>query len=74
MIQSQIVTGQAPRIGQTVDISGSIGVWDSITVSYPDTVTEVFTYSNSGISTVTITVVYVDSTKKEVSTVTKVTV
>lgn len=47
---------------------------DAIVASYPDTVTEVFTYKTGGVSgttVMTVTVVYTDSTKAEIDTVVK---
>lgn len=49
-------------------------VYDFISAAYPNATTEVFTFKNGGLSgatTATVTVVYTDSTKENISTVEK---
>lgn len=49
--------------------------FDYVQAAYPDSVTEVYTYKlggASGTTVATLTVVYVDSSKDQISTVTKV--
>lgn len=45
--------------------------FDKITASYPDAVTEVFTYTKSAVTVATVTVVYTTSAKTLINTVTK---
>lgn len=45
--------------------------YDQIQVTYPNDVTEVYTYLLSSIPTVSVTVIYLDDTKNELSNVTK---
>ncbi len=44
--------------------------YNLLTVTYPDTVTEVYTYTMSGIAQGTKTIVYTDATKARLFTVT----
>lgn len=43
--------------------------FDGIFPSYPDDVTELFTYKQGGITVATVTVIYVDNTKNEIVSV-----
>lgn len=43
--------------------------YDTITATYPDTVTEVFTYSLAAATVRTVTVTYVSSDKRDINTV-----
>jgi hypothetical protein len=56
-----------------VRMSGAIVAvnYDQILASYPDIVTEVYTYKLTGLTVATVTVVYTDSTKANLSSVTK---
>ena len=48
--------------------------WDYVSVAYPDTITEVYTYKtggSGGTTVATVTIVYTDTTKSALSTVTK---
>ena len=44
--------------------------YDLITAAYPNSTTEVYTYTLSAVTVLTTTVVYVTSSKKDISTVT----
>lgn len=49
--------------------------WDAISVAYPNTVTEVFSYYSGGLAgtlVATVTVVYTNSSKDNISTVERV--
>jgi hypothetical protein len=54
------------------DINGGIPEYDLIEATYPDGVTEVYTYKLAAAVVLTVTVVYTDTTKDNISTVTKV--
>jgi len=59
----------------TIDGSLITEPFDYISGSYPNSTTEVYTYKlggSGGVTVATVTVVYVDSTKEEISSVTKV--
>jgi hypothetical protein len=45
--------------------------WDNVDITYPDTVTEVYTFSQSGNVVGVITLTYTDSTKANLSKVVK---
>ena len=53
----------------------SLPIFDYVSAAYPDTVTEVYTFKTggaAGTTVATVTIVYTDSTKANLSTVTKV--
>lgn len=50
----------------------ALNEYNFVSVAYPDSVTEVYTFEMNNITVNTITVVYVDSTKNQLSSVTKV--
>jgi hypothetical protein len=51
---------------------GIVGVnYDQIIATYPNPVTEVYTYQLAAVTVATVTVVYTDSTKANLSTVTR---
>ncbi len=61
-------------VNATIDGSLVTEAFDYIAATYPDAVTEVYTYKiggAGGITVATVTVVYTDSTKDNISTVTK---
>lgn len=66
------------KFAQDVNMANSMlaGVkYDYVSVAYPDTVTEVYTFKyggSGGTTSATITIVYTDATKEFLSTVTKV--
>lgn len=66
-----------PKITGTFDASGGVLVsenFDYVGASYPDTVTEVYTYKtggSSGTTVATVTVVYTDATKETLTSVTR---
>lgn len=43
--------------------------YDLITATYPNALTEIFTYTLSAVTVLTVTVVYIASDKKDISTV-----
>jgi hypothetical protein len=45
--------------------------YDQILATYPDSVTEVYTYKLTGSTVATVTVVYTDNTKANLASVTK---
>jgi len=47
-------------------------LWDYVEVSYPNTTTETYTFKSSGTTTGVLNVVYTDSSKANLSTVTRV--
>jgi len=52
---------------------GGIGIinenWDSVTVAYPTTSTEVYTFTYGGLAVATVTVTYTDATKEVLTSV-----
>lgn len=53
----------------------ALAEYDYVSVAYPDTVTEIYTFNvggSGGITVNTVTIVYTDTTKNYISTVTKV--
>lgn len=51
---------------------GIVGVnYDQIIATYPNPVTEIYTYQLAAVTVATVTVVYTDSTKANLSTVTR---
>jgi len=56
-----------------VRMSGTIVAvnYDQILATYPDSVTEVYTYKLTGSTVATVTVVYTDNTKANLASVTK---
>lgn len=54
------------RTGYSDDVSGgSLPKYDTIDFTYPDNVTEVFTYSLSTVTVLTITVTYTNNSKQD---------
>jgi len=46
--------------------------WDTLNITYPDTVTEIYTYKLLSTTVQVITLVYSDATKSQLTSVTKV--
>jgi hypothetical protein len=70
--QPSYVTGESvgtKRGLHIIDVSAF--QWDEIDVTYPDAVTEVFTYKLSAATVKTLTVTYSDSTKSTLLNVTR---
>ena len=62
------------RVGTVEGLLSGIS-YDYLSASYPDQTTEIFTYKlggSGGTTVATVTIVYTDSTKENISTVTKV--
>ncbi len=59
-------------IFQAIQTAGlNLGTYDKIDCTYPDAVTEVYTFSASGVTTRTITIVFTDATKANLLSVTR---
>jgi hypothetical protein len=66
-----------PLTGGVVTTTGTLltQAYDYMSVAYPDAVTEIYTYKfggSGGTTVATVTMVYTDSTKAAISTITKV--
>lgn len=82
-VTSALFMDRAPPLGNSDDgtgrralhvkMSGAIVAvnYDQILATYPDSVTEVYTYKLTGSTVATVTVVYTDSTKANLASVTK---
>lgn len=73
-MDEMIISGRPPLEGYKFESNLSIPYHDAIVATYPDGVTEVYTFKRHGINGQTVavvTVVYTDSTKALISTVTR---
>lgn len=74
-MDEMMISGRPPLEGYKFESGLSIPYHDYVSVAYPDGVTEIYTFrshgANGGIRAV-LTVVYTDSTKANISTVTRV--
>lgn len=71
-VEHATVTNTATKTALDVNlINGSMSgvVWDRVDVTYPDSVTEVYTFKLSGSTVATFTVTYTDSSKANLSSV-----
>lgn len=69
-----VIAGRPPMENYKVESNISIPYHDFIGATYPDGVTEVYTFRRHGVSggiVAVLTVVYTDSTKANISTVTR---
>ena len=73
MIQTAIVAGQQPKIGNSVDISSGLGLpsYDHIDITYPSDTTEHYVFKKSGSQVAVIDLTYSDATKANLITVQK---
>jgi len=71
--QYGIVAGRQPTKGQSIDIVSGFNLpsYDRVDVTYPTVTTEVYTLKNNNLVVAVITVVYTDSTKTDLLSVSK---
>ncbi|HNQ21212.1 MAG TPA: hypothetical protein PKI46_09145 [Bacteroidales bacterium] len=74
--QTQIIQSVYDETNETLKTSNGLALplYDYVSVAYPDTETEIYTYKtggSGGTTVATVTIVYTDATKENLDSVTK---